>query len=603
MSTRNDLANEIMGKGGFPATSSGMGGEVLAQAIEDLTVKDEDKADRPNQEAVVKMGEEESSTRAFSPSALNSSLPPINTGYHTSNFNTRTTSPIMAESVSPTFGMGPHATNSSPSTSQVSVGSVGPTLVASLLNQRHHYDLTPVMRNTKSGGGRPMGSGMGHNTGTDDNGVVSPDTEEEESADFLHGEHLSLPADLSTAEDGGVILPNLRKSTIPSLPMQRAKSLGTAKHMSFMELPGKPAPGIPPRPGPSAELPPPAPVEFPARKFYSFTSREQYKGIAVADDEDLSEEESLEERPDLTPYQPTRQEFAEIEESMPPEALHSIFIERRRRRSVRENHIAEEQEEIVDEESSHKNHRLLQNPIPMTDRQWSIPSLHMGQRLATDGSLASLTDHLDDESLLYGLPSGGNGDMTDEDEASLSSRASSLYMSIGGPGLLSTVPTGITDGLLEEPDNIPEPSTIWNDNNSSSVSQYRSTGSASFDGVPSFGSSGPPPESIHNSKVVVESPWNLLSGTQSSMSDENSAVAVDGDRAVRRKRKQRQREEAALSWLRSLQQQSTEPPVAEAASSKFLTGRTQANAFCKTTSSSDDATALAAVMTEGHRQS
>jgi hypothetical protein len=72
--------------------------------------------------------------------------------------------------------------------------------------------------------------------------------------------------------------------------------------------------------------------------------------------------------------------------------------------------------------------------------------------------------------------------------------------------------------------------------------------------------------------VVVESPWNLLSGTQSSLSDENSAIAVDGDRAMRRKRKQRQREEAALSWIQSLQQQS-EPAVAEAASSKFLTGR------------------------------
>mgnify|MGYP005858440855 CR=1 FL=1 len=412
----------------------------------------------------------------------------------------------MAESASPTFGVGSHATNSSPSTSQVSVGSVGPTLVASLLNQRHHYDLTPVMRNT-TGDVRPLGPRMGGRnvSGDDHNGVVSPDTVEEENADFLHGEHLSLPADLSTADDvGGVILPSLRKSTnIPTLPMQRAKSLGTAVHMSFTDLPGKASKAIHRPAGPSAELPPP--VEFPSRKFYSFTSREQYKGIAVADDEDLSEEESLEERPDLTPYQPTRQEFAEIEESMPPEALHSIFIERRRRMSQRGNSVAEvQEEEVVDEDSSDKNHRLLQNPIPMTDRQWSIPSLRMGQRLATDGSLASLTDHLDDESLLYVLPGGGNGDMTDEDEASLSSRASSLYMSIGGSGIPSVVPTSIMEELHQEPTKIPEPSTIWNDDNSSSVmSHYRSTGS-SFDGVPSFGSSGPPPEN----KVVVESPWN-----------------------------------------------------------------------------------------------
>jgi len=601
MSTRNDLANEMTGEGEISATSSGVGSEVLAQAIEDLTVKDKDTNEGPNseEEAVIKE-EEESSARAFSPSSLNSSLPPINTGYYASNFNTRTTSPIMQESVSPTFGMGSHATNSSPSTSQVSVGSVGPTLVASLLNQRHHYDLTPVMRNTTTSGDvHPFGPGMGHNAGADDNGVVSPDTVEEENADFLHGEHLSLPADLSTADDGGVILPNLRKSTIPTLPMQRAKSLGTAAHMSFTDMPDMPKASI----GIHrlAELPPPAPVEFPSRKYYSFTSREQYKGIAVGDDEDLSEEESLEERPDLTPYQPTRQEFAEIEESMPPEALNSIFIERRRRRSLHGTSVAEVQEEVVDEESSHKNHRLLQNPIPMTDRQWSIPSLRMGQRLATDGSLASLTDNLDDESLLYVLPYGGNGAMTDEDEASLSSRASSLYLSIGGSGVPSAVPTSIMEEHRQESAKIPEPSTIWNDDNSSSVmSQHRSTGSASFEGVPSFGSA--PTETTN--KVVVESPWNLLTGTHSSLSDENSAVAVDGDRALRRKRKQRQREEAALSWLQSLQQQSTEPPVAEAASSKFLTGRTQTHAFCKTNNpTSDDATARAAVISEGHRPS
>lgn len=573
--------------------ASEVGGEGLAQAIEDLTVRDT---------GAIKGEQQKPESARSSPSAMNS-LPPINTTGPGTTFSMRTTSPV-ADSTSPTFGLTAHATsNSSPSTSQVSVGSVGPTLVASLLNQRHHYDLTPVMRNTTSTDVRPLGiKRTSHATGpgVPPQGVVSPETVEEEATDFLHGEHLSLPADLSKTEEDGPILPSLRKSTISAYPpMQRAKSL-TAAHLSFSELPPKAAAGVAPSPQTDSCAPLPDPVQFPARKYYSFTSREQYKGLAEENvDEDLSDEESLNEHPDPTPYQPSRQEFAEIEESLPPEALESIFIARRRRNSARENAVIEgvvvRQDEDEDE-SSHKNHRLLANPIPMTDRQWSIPSLRMGQRLATDGSLASLTDHLDDESLLYVHP-GGGGDMTDEDEASLSSRASSLYMSIGGVGVPTTgggVPTSILEAR-DDPNKITEGPTIWNDDISSSFSHHRSAGSSSFEGVPSFGSA--PPES--NNKVIVESPWNLLSGAQSSHSDENSAVAVDGDRASRRKRKQRQREEAALSWIQSLQQQS-QPAVAEAASSKFLTGRTQNHAFRKT---ADDATAFAAISEETPRLS
>lgn len=573
---------------GNPSGSAGGRGEVLAQAIEVLSVREKGANSEPTRS--------NDNGRAFSPSAI-SSLPPIGTASGSSIFNSRSASP-MAESVSPTFGGGAGQPNSSPSTSQVSVGSVGPTLVASLLNQRHHYDLTPVMRNTATNDNRPVEKGRSYARPRTDisqrmihhgtHSVVSPETVDEEKNDFLHGEHLSLPADLSSsAGDEGPILPNLRKTTIPTLPMQRAKSLGVAglAHLSETEIPHL------------SDKPPPAPVEFPSeRKFYSFTSREQYKGLQENDDDDLSEEESLGERPDLTPYQPSRQEFAEIEESLPPEELESIFIARRRRSSVRQNVVIEGVLREEDEESSHKNHRLLQNPIPMTDRQWSIPSLRMAHRLATDGSLASLTDHPDeDESLLFVRPCGDGADMTDEDEASISSRASSLYMSIGGTA--GVVPTSIPLSIAEpqsEQVRTERNRPIWNDDVSSSLSQLPSIGSSSLEGVQSFGSA--PPEAT---KVVLESPWNILSGTQSSLSDENSAVAVDGDRAMRRKRKQRQREEAALSWLQSLQEQSKQPAVAEAASSKFLTGRTQ-TAFRKP---NDDSSSFAAIKEEVQRHS
>lgn len=588
MSSKDTMAQDLKGvavvdnhhpSSDDSGSPDGSGGEVLAQAIGDLSVREKCTNESPRNE-----------------SAPMSSLPPISTMSGVA-FNTRTASPVT-ESISPTFG-GAGQTNSSPSTSQVSIGSVGPTLVASLLNQRHHYDLTPVMRNTTSNDIRQADNRASYprsdtessrgNHGT--HSVVSPETVDEENNDFLHGEHLSLPADLSaTGGDQGPILPNLRKSTIPTLPMQRAQSMGRVGHVTHGASKGTELPHL-------SEKPPPAPVEFPSsRKFYSFTSREQYKGLQDHDDDDLSEEESLDERPDLTPYQPSRQEFAEIEESAPPEELESIFIARRRRSSIRQNVVIEGVLREEDEESSQKNHRLLQNPIPMTDRQWSIPSLHMAHRLATDGSLASLTDHPDeDESLLYIRPCA-DGDMTDEDEASLSSRASSLYMSIGGTaGVPSSIPLSILEARSEEIQAETEPRPMWNDDNSSSLSQLPSIGSSSLEGVQSFGST--PAES---SKVIVDSPWNLLSGTQSSLSDENSALAVDGDRALRRKRKQRQREEAALSWLQSLQEQSQQPAVAEAASSKFLTGRTAQAAFRK---SNEDASAFAAIKEEGQRPS
>jgi hypothetical protein len=147
--------------------------------------------------------------------------------------------------------------------------------------------------------------------------------------------------------------------------------------------------------------------------------------------------------------------------------------------------------------------------------------------------------------------------------------------------------------------------TIWNDDNSSSVSYHRSaTASSSFEGIPSFGSYGGP----ESTKIVLESStsWNHLLGSsntsnQQASSDENSAVAVDGERALRRKRKQRQREEAALDWLHSLQQQSQQPAVAEAASSKFLTGRSGTGTAARAVlpAAADDATTTAfAVITD-----
>lgn len=113
----------------------------------------------------------------------------------------------------------------SPSTSQVSVGSVAPTLTATLLPR--HYDLTPITRNTSSAGAPAP--------------LISPEE------DDLHGEHLAMPDDIS-----GPTLPPLLRNSSKEEPPDAAAGL----------------------PGP--------PIEF--GKFYSFTSSQQYQAATKATD-------------------------------------------------------------------------------------------------------------------------------------------------------------------------------------------------------------------------------------------------------------------------------------------------------------------------------
>jgi len=276
----------------------------------------------------------------------------------------------------------------SPSTSQVSCGSVPPTLTAAFLskNQRH-YDLTPVMRNTSTEAKKYV-DGPAHNSRsgrvaetrqTDgDYAVISP-----EDSELLHGEHLALPSDLSCPDamfdNGGDSGPSLP----PMLQSMRATSVGAM--LSGLDA--------------SAAPPFPAPVELAARKHYSFTTREQYEE-ALRAEALLRQEGQLQEG--LTPYQPSRRDaIGDDYGHLPEEELAAIFIERR---------------QLPDGES-HENHRL-ENPIPMDERQSSIPSIRMANHLggSLGGSVTTYTDE-DEDSLVYYV----------NDDASLSSRGSSLY--------------------------------------------------------------------------------------------------------------------------------------------------------------------------------
>ena len=264
------------------------------------------------------------------------------------------------------------AEGNSPSTSQVSVGSVGPTLLAAALMPRHHYDLTPVTRNTERYVDEKDGAGI-------DNNIVSPEEE-------LHGENLAMPSNFVSSTEG------------PSLPPLQGEGSALNEQMLWHH---------------EAQIQEQQqldePIQFPSRKAYTFTSREQYE-------EDLLREQREQPPPHasssdhLRPYQPSRQEDLEGVGSIPPEVVSQIFARRQ-------------------DDESHANHRLelLQRPIPLEDRQASIPSLHLAHPLHGSNT-QSFTDHTteggdDEESLQY--VGQDDGDSLD---ASLSSRTSSLYL-------------------------------------------------------------------------------------------------------------------------------------------------------------------------------
>jgi hypothetical protein len=396
--------------------------------------------------------------------------------------------PTAQERVTPEAG--------SPSTSQVSVGSVPPSMAASLLPSggARHYDLTPITRNTSEllahqyvdAASTSIDDGYGNLVSPEDHGI-------------LHGEHLAFPADLSGPDTTGLTGPSIPKLR----SAQRAQSVGNL-HNTIMTASASQATLGEVQ---EEEFAIPDPVQFPSRKFYSFASRQQYEQAM----EQMGDDDSTEGHVGLEPYQPSRQEEFGGVGDIPHEELRGIFIARRLDTSVSSG------------SESHANHRLL-NPIPMDERQWSIPSIHMAQSL--QGTTTSCTENTeeDEESLLY---------VRGDDDASLSSRCSSLYL---------------PDEMAGEP-----------------------LGSA----LPMAPNRSPFPRHILQPQVVMNPHVLMQHSTSRAQSEDNDAdaseYAVHGGMAVdRRKRKQRKREERAFEWLQSVQ--GNNDVLAEAASSKFLTG-------------------------------
>uniref|UniRef100_A0A6U3CM90 Uncharacterized protein n=1 Tax=Entomoneis paludosa TaxID=265537 RepID=A0A6U3CM90_9STRA len=297
---------------------------------------------------------------------------------------------------SPRPPQGEPKSQGSPSSSQVSVSSVGPTLVAALLNKAPgvagsaFYDLTPITRNTSAA--------EIHGTAVPSDDPQQPcDPHEARAQRQDVQDHLSLP--MVVAGSGAVS---------SGLPPMRVSSGARSQSVTM-----------------SAQKAPVAndlrPVPFPTRtKFFSFSGREEYEeelaqatsAMDVSADHSeghysqvriRQQQQYQQQRQDedetgatLTPYQPTREDA--MEELPPEEVLGQIFAARRKY----SDSLA----------SDGKTHRLSSTEMAYFNNgsrsnMSDAPSLHMAHHLGTDN--ASFTTHTtlntlgedDDDSLLY----------------------------------------------------------------------------------------------------------------------------------------------------------------------------------------------------------
>ena len=294
--------------------------------------------------------------------------------------------------------------SSSPSHSQVSVGSaalLNPSLMNAVLSSSHkHYDLTPVTRNTSdlycdTKGVNTTAAGIETMT-------ITPSSQE----GYLHGEHLAFPSDLSRASvSSGPAMPplqpvNYRRNSSGNLGRDASVEDETDPS-SFLQMDSIPT-GLFRN---EIEIPN-EPVQFPsARKYYSFTTREQYEeACRYADDsdddfyvpsdsdDDMVPGKGLLPR-GLTPYAPRSRPANFDIEQLPEEELKRIFITRGG---------GENDEPRAREESA------AGAAIPLEQR---IPSLRMANHLLNESTTSiSYTDNEDEDSVLRLAPRNENDD-------------------------------------------------------------------------------------------------------------------------------------------------------------------------------------------------
>eukprot|EP00521_Asterionellopsis_glacialis_P006890 CAMPEP_0195284102 /NCGR_PEP_ID=MMETSP0707-20130614/2420_1 /TAXON_ID=33640 /ORGANISM="Asterionellopsis glacialis, Strain CCMP134" /LENGTH=788 /DNA_ID=CAMNT_0040343397 /DNA_START=136 /DNA_END=2502 /DNA_ORIENTATION=+ len=309
-------------------------------------------------------------------------------------------------------------------------------------------------------------------------------------------------------------------------------------------------------------------IQFPPRQYYSFTSRQQYETSIQEESAEMTGLEKTEggsfimsatssddaAHPmegagapsvlQLKPYQPDRHDLDQV--GVRKDDANLLF-------RGKENNVS---------------NNALRQPISMEDRQYSIPSIRMAHHV--NGSMASYTDE-EDDLMFRGY----------DDDASLSSRGSSLYL----PEDMAAIPSTASGvgGLLgstsivnddDEEDDIQgvQKNTSWPVYN-----MQQKTSVIIEDGLEKV--VHPSTSNIMDASAMAIAPSARVgvSGSGTSDTDNSSSAAGGGGGSRKNKRKQISQEERTLKayqWINSIQLPAEQNVFAEAASSKFLlTGR------------------------------
>jgi hypothetical protein len=359
---------------------------------------------------------------------------------------------------------------SSPSNSQISVGS-NPMLLNAVLSKKH-FDLTPVTRNTSM----DMYCDTTKNPNTSDGNLdssimtITPSSQQDTDS-YLHGEHLAFPSDLSRATfASGPAMPPLQpvvqrrsskqnissdSSNIPSSLQNDNNMIVNDDTATFLHMDS--IHGFYPN---DLDVPTEPAVQFPSRKYYSFTTREQYEEACRYDpdsDDDLfigsddsDDESNLQKkrathpprgifpRTGMTPYAPQSRPANFDIEQVPEEELKRIFISRGSSRDPNNNgvNLASSYDSSGEHFSNSETTTNLNfSNIPLGPIR--IPSIHMANHLHNDSTTSiSYTDQEDEDSIIVRIArndstgTNGNGSVTtnENDDASLSSYGSNINL-------------------------------------------------------------------------------------------------------------------------------------------------------------------------------
>jgi len=321
------------------------------------------------------------------------------------------------------------------------------------------------------------------------------------------------------------------------------------------------------------------PVPFPpAGGSHSFTCMEQYEKRrhlmrAHPEGSHMSPTTSPTKTNVKKPYQPSRRGVDDEDDILPAEELDRIFTPRRGWRAAGTTSLSTRQDDDDDDDDDfihslqqrHHTHHSTGGPdedethqslfpaIPLEERQWSIPSIRMAHHV--NGSVASFTTYTDedDESLLMMY--------RDSDDASLSSLGSysnhyTTTMMIGG-GDDEILKNRQSPFVVSLSTNKEEPKSCFlQDHNEQPMAPTKLLQQQHIIGIDSLES-----EENENMGENINNANTAMPSTTSKYQHQR-----------RRQKRQEQRDRSAYEWLKTVTAGNDE--VAEAASSKFLTGRT-----------------------------